>query len=179
MRSTVSLIIITLFLLVSNCYAIEHVKTDFEIGREYYKDQNLEKAFISFKKSAEQGHSDAQFILGLMYDNGEGVSKDLKQAVAWYRKAAEQGHPNAQFNLGIYYAKGKSVLKDPKQAVAWFHKAAEQEHPNAQYNLGIYYAKGEGVLKDMKIAKKFIQKAHENGFETAAETWELLELWKY
>jgi len=37
------------------------------------------------------GEADAQFLLGLMYDNGEGVPQDYKQAIKWYTKVAEQG----------------------------------------------------------------------------------------
>ena len=36
--------------------------------------------------------SSAQAVLGVMYDNGEGVPEDDAQAVSWYRKAAQQGH---------------------------------------------------------------------------------------
>ena len=45
----------------------------------------------------------AQFNLGVMYANGEGVLKDEAEAVRWYRLAAEQGHAAAQFNLGNSY----------------------------------------------------------------------------
>jgi TPR repeat protein len=179
MRFTINLIIISFFLLTNNCYASDNVKTDLEIGLEYISARNFEKAFKPVKESAEQGHPEAQYNLGVMYDNGDGVLKDPKQAVVWYRKAAEQGHPSAQHNLGVMYGNGEGVLKDPKQALAWWRKAAEQGNSTAQFNVGIYYAEGIGVLKDMKMAKKFIQKAHENGYERAAETWESLELWKY
>jgi len=47
--------------------------------------------FISCKAYAEQGDASAQFLLGGMYDNGQGVTQDYKQAVKWCRKAAEQG----------------------------------------------------------------------------------------
>ncbi len=43
----------------------------------------------------------AQYNLGVMYANGQGVPKDEKQAVVWYRKAAEQGYADAQHNLGL------------------------------------------------------------------------------
>jgi uncharacterized protein len=56
---------------------------------------------------AEQGDANAQFKLGLMYYNGEGVPEDDAEAVKWYRKAAEQGLAGAQFNLGVMYAYGK------------------------------------------------------------------------
>lgn len=78
-----------------------------------------------FRKSAEQGQ-DAQYNLGVMYDNGKGVPQDDKQSVMWFRKAAEQGHAYAQFSLGSMYHEGNGVPQDYKQAITWFRKAAEQ-----------------------------------------------------
>ena len=39
---------------------------------------------------AEQGDADAQFNLGVMYANGEGVSQDYVEAHMWYNLAAAQ-----------------------------------------------------------------------------------------
>ena len=36
------------------------------------------------------------YKLGLCYENGDGVEKDLKLAAEWYRKAAVQDHEEAQ-----------------------------------------------------------------------------------
>ena len=52
-------------------------------------------------QAAEQGFAAAQYNLGLMYANGQGVHQDDAQAVRWYRKAAEQGYAKAQYNLGL------------------------------------------------------------------------------
>src|SRR5580692_11794527 len=49
---------------------------------------------------ADQGNAFAQFNLGNMYRNGQGVRQDYAAAVSWYRKAADQGYIPAQFNLG-------------------------------------------------------------------------------
>ena len=68
----------------------------------------------------------AQFNLGYMYDQGEGVPQDYKLAVEWYRIAAEQGEARAQSNLGYMYDQGKGVPQDYKLAVEWHRKAAEQ-----------------------------------------------------
>ena len=59
-----------------------------------------------------QGNASAQFNLGLMYANGDGVPKDAAEAVKWYRKAADQGNAHAQFILGVMYANGEGVPKD-------------------------------------------------------------------
>ena len=69
-------------------------------------------ALQEFKKAAEQGDAYAQFYLGMIYDNGEGVPEDDKEAVKWYRLAAEQGHTDVQTNLGVMYANGEGVLQD-------------------------------------------------------------------
>ena len=45
--------------------------------------------------AAAQGFAEAQFNLGNLYENGNGVAQDLKAAAAWYAKAAASGHLNA------------------------------------------------------------------------------------
>ena len=88
-----------------------------------------------FSRAAEQGYADAQFNLGLMYVNGEGVEKDVVQAVELFKKAAEQGHVDAQNNLGAMYFTGEGVERDEQKAVSWFEKAAAQGNADAQANL--------------------------------------------
>ena len=66
----------------------------------------------TLRQAAEQGNAAAQFSLGLMYADGEGVPKDDAEAVRWYRLAAEQGNAAAQFSLGLMYADGEGVPKD-------------------------------------------------------------------
>ena len=85
---------------------------------------------------AEQGNAKAQFSLGKMYYEGQGVRQDYAEAVQWYRKAAEQGYAEAQFNLGNMYADGQGARQDYAQAVHWYRKAAEQGVAEAQYNFG-------------------------------------------
>ena len=51
----------------------------------------------------------AQYSMGVLYENGFGVVKDLPQAAAWYLKAAEQGNTDAQFNLGAMHEHGVGI----------------------------------------------------------------------
>ena len=48
-----------------------------------------------FRKAAEHGYAKAQFRLGRMYENGQGVPQDDVEALKWYRKAAEKGDAEA------------------------------------------------------------------------------------
>ena len=49
-----------------------------------------------FRKAAEQGIAEAQFILGMRYAAGRGVRQDYAEAIKWYRKSAEQGFARSE-----------------------------------------------------------------------------------
>ena len=78
-------------------------------------------------KEAQQGDVTAQYNLGLMLANGEGVAQNQREAVQWYRRAAEQGAANAQNNLGVMLAKGEGVPQNDSQAYIWLSLAAAQD----------------------------------------------------
>ena len=104
-------------------------------------------AVAEWRPLAKNGHIEAQFNLGAIYEAGLGVPKDAAEAAGWYALAAGQGHAAAQYNLGVMYADGRGVSRDDARAVIWTQKAAEQDHGKAQYNLGILYQTGRGVAK--------------------------------
>src|SRR5690349_14669415 len=53
--------------------------------------------FESTKRAAQRGDAKAQFALGRMYENGDGVRENAVRAACWYRKAAERGDAAAQY----------------------------------------------------------------------------------
>jgi len=90
-----------------------------------------------WKEAAENGNASAQFNLGQMYDNGEGVTEDDREAVKWYRMAAEQGEATmnrtaAQQSLGDAYDKGNGVNQNLIQAYVWYNMAAANGHEGAK-----------------------------------------------
>ena len=69
---------------------------------DYYDDkQDYQQAFNWYQKSANQGYATAQYNLGVMYRDGQGVRQDYQQAFNWYQKSANQGYAAAQNNLGV------------------------------------------------------------------------------
>ena len=124
---------------------------------------DIDKTFANTKKYAEQGDVDAQYSLGLMYDNGEGVAEDDEAAAKWYRLAAEQGDVNAQYNLGVLYFFGEGVAEDKEAAAKWYRLAAEQGNSAGQWALGYLYDLGEGVAEDKEAAAKWYRLAAEQG----------------
>lgn len=127
------------------------------------KELTPEEKIAETKRKAEAGEASAQYHLGVMYHNGEGVPYDAAKAVEWHQKAAAQGNMDAQFNLGVMYLNGEGVHKDAVMAVEWLQKAAAQENTNAQFRLGVMYHNGEGVPKDATKAVDWYQKAAARG----------------
>jgi len=132
-------------------------------AKQLVKQGQAVKALPLYLQLAEQKNADAQFQLGLIYANGQGVTKDDKQAADWFGKAAQQGHMEAQTKLGFMYATGKGVVRNYSLAVYWCYKAAEQGDVAAQYNLGLMYAEGQGVAKDNSLAVSWYSKAAAQG----------------
>ena len=61
----------------------------------------FQEAVKLFRQAADKGNAQAQYNLGIMYKNGQGVKRDDKEAVKWFQRAADQGHAKAQSNLGV------------------------------------------------------------------------------
>lgn len=136
---------------------------------------NKETDFQKILLLAEQGNSEAQNDLGIMYDNGDGVPQDHQAAAKWYRLSAEQGQAVAQFNLGNMYDLGLGVTQDYVEAAAWFRLAAEQGYNQAQFNLGFIHSQGQGVPLDNVEAAKWYRLATERGISLAKNRLETLE----
>ncbi len=81
---------------------------------------------IPWYKLAMRGKPQAQYNLGLLYEQGQGVPQDYAQAIKWYRKAAKQGETSAQVRLGVLHEEGLGVPQDYAQAHMWFNLAAAQ-----------------------------------------------------
>src|SRR6185437_3867075 len=82
--------------------------------------QDPAQAAAWYRKSAEQGHSEAALSLGYAYAKGMGLARNLPEAARWFRRAADLGGINAQFNLALLYEHGQGVAKSPVDAYAWY-----------------------------------------------------------
>ena len=130
-----------------------------------YRSADYTTAFQVYRSLADQGLAVAQFNLGLMYANGQGVSKDETEAMKWYRLPADQGRSDAQYQLEhLSYQQNNYV-----EAAKWFRLAADQGRPDAQSNLGVMYAEGEGVPRDDVQALMWFILAAERNHKDAME----------
>src|SRR6266849_47583 len=119
---------------------------------------------------ADKGEVEAQYNLGVMYDQGLGVTRDYAVAASWFRKAADQGFAAAQLSLGVMYENGLGVPQDFTTAVSWYRRAAGQGNTAAQLNLGIMFDNGWGVAQNHVIALMWFSLAAAMGDRDAARS---------
>ena len=158
------IIVLTLILLLQ-IIASPIATQDFNKGLAAAQAGDFATALKEWMPLAEDGDSAAQYNLGVMYDNGDGIPQDYKEAVKWYTLAAEQGYAKAQYNLGFMYKNGQGVPQDYKEAIKWFTLAVQQGHAEAQTNLGFMYDNGQGVLQDNLMAHMWCNIGAANGNE--------------
>lgn len=133
-----------------------------------YSRKDYATALRIWRPLADLGNPAAQFNVGLMYDNGQGVAQDYAAAVKWYRLAAAQGDAQAQYNLGYMYDIGQGTARDFVEAAKWYRLAAAQGDPRAQDSLGQMYANGQGVPKDFVRAHMWFSLAAMPGKSSSA-----------
>jgi TPR repeat protein len=117
------------------------------------------KAFEWFMVAAKQNHTEAEYYVGLYYQNAKGVPQNIEQAIQWYERAAMKENKNALYHLAMILI--KQERKDFVTVAKLLEKAAKLDHPNAQYNLAVMYQKGDGVEQDMQKALFWYEKAAE------------------
>ena len=61
---------------------------DFQAGMDARNRGDFAKALREWRPLAEQGDARAQYYLGLLYENGDGVPRDYEKAREWYEKSA-------------------------------------------------------------------------------------------
>ncbi|MBT6046066.1 MAG: sel1 repeat family protein [Candidatus Scalindua sp.] len=149
----------------------------YEIG-EHYSPNDDELAVEWYRKAAEQGHVNAQYVLSWQMLNERDYTKaEKEESEKWERMAAEGGHPEAQYSIGCSFFSGpfldniyrRQALADEDnaeanvdniEAVKWFIKSAKQGDICAQNALGNAYFYGTGVPQDYSLAFEWFRKSN-------------------
>ena len=155
-------------------------------------------------KRAKNGKAWAQYMVGVLYMNGEGVQKNEVEGARWLKKSAEAGNTDAmnayarcsesiidakhwyekssgagnivaRHNLGLLLlCGGTGVPADPVEAARLFRIGADQGHDNAQCDLGNCFLNGQGVQKNIEQALYWYGKAISQGHDRAMYTYGLV-----
>lgn len=148
-------------------------------GQAAWDDGDLVTAMTRLKLPADNGHAEAQALLGYILDQAD---NDV-EAAGYYRKAADQNNYDGMFGLAAFHLSGDGDVKvDPAAAKALYLRAAEGRHvPSvsvivlSHVNGGLGFTEAErtgaGALKwytlgeelGLTVAVEQLIDAHRNG----------------
>lgn len=150
----------------------------FDLAKAFLKCENRKlwkKAFSTFKKLANQDYTtvqtDAQYMLGICYENGYGIAKSYPRAIRWYKRAVPSANNELckAFGDEIYKALDAAMdefdsRKITPEAVDCMIDAAESGDVDAQKHLMDLYKYGARYIEaDNEEAAYWAEKAAENG----------------
>ena len=106
---------------------------------------------------ANKGDAEAQYHVGMMYNNGIGTQKDPRQAFEWFQKSAASSDPLGAYKLGCYYdGQGAGIVTtDSNEALKYKLISAKAGYALAQHDVAILYDRqgnSEEALKWWKMA---------------------------
>jgi uncharacterized protein len=150
----------------------------FQTGARAYIAGDKATAVTSLLDAAKRGHAMAQWKLGRMYAEGDGVEKDDVKAFDYFSQIANAHADdapdtvqarfvaNAFVALGAYYLEGvpgSPIRPDQARAKEMFSYAASYfGDPDAQYNLARMYLDGPSG-KDVRQAARWLGLAANKG----------------
>src|SRR5450432_3285089 len=151
----------------------------FRSGAKSLRSGDTEKGLHALEYAAENGHALAQWKLGRMYAEGDGVAQNDLKAFEYFRRIADNhaednpDTPQARFvanafvALGHYYLGGipkTQVKPDPDRAREMFAYAASYfRDPDAQYYLARLYLDGNGAPHDPRQAARWFGLSAQKG----------------
>ena len=112
-------------------------------------DEDLDIAYSWYLKAANNGNSDAQYALGAMYLNGEGIAEDIFSAHDWIKEAANNGNLEAKFKIKeVTLLKQKAEIKRKAELQRLEDIKDSWKKPDNTYRSSLYVSDimSEGVL---------------------------------
>jgi uncharacterized protein len=140
---------------------------DLQDVAEAVRNKDYVKAYKLLLLLAQQGNSIAQYNLGAMYSNGQGVTQDFKEAIKWFQLAAKQEHPNAQYSLGLRYMQGQGVTQDFKEAIKWFRFAEQNGFTKARGLIEVIQKAQEHKTSTSEILEAGVNELIKDGIDAA------------
>lgn len=131
------------------------------------------KALFYYQKVIEYGigAENAYVQLGLMYQNGQGVPRDVSTAISCFVKASDKSG-SACCGLGEIYRRGDGVTVDVEKAVQWHNKGAALGYAQCHVSLCEMYFQGMiGNKQDAEKGIIHLRKALELDPNHASACW--------
>ncbi len=123
--------------------------------------KDLSQAFywhqINTVKGVDDYKIDSHIILGNMYENGEGTTKNSENAYYQYKKAADAGSLDGMTHIARCLLFGIGIEENMDEGFQRLQGLAKKGCVYSQRLLGVLYHQGRGVPKDLSNAFKWLK----------------------
>lgn len=151
--------------------SLQVMADDFSDGNKAYDSGKYKRAFKLYEKACNYGDNRACDHLGILYNNGLGVKKDIIKANELFEKACNHGIGSGCGYLASSYESGDGVNKDVSKAIKLYEKGCDLENGSACHALGLLYGLGEEIAQDKKKAKELYRRACDLKFKFGCEDY--------
>ena len=110
----------------------------------------------------QMNYPEAQNNLGVIYYEGQYISRDINKAIHYFTLAANQNHPEAQYILGIVYFKGQYIQRNIKKGFYYFQLASKYRFHEAHFVVGYFYHSGIYIKKNIEKAIHYYKEGSNN-----------------
>jgi hypothetical protein len=130
---------------------------DFAAGVAAWQKGDYAAALKEWQPLAEQGSRDAQYNVGLAFEEGKGVPQNYAEAAKWIERAANQGQVEAQHDIGAMYGRGEGVKRNYVQAYKWMSICAAGGNAGcaSQRDLLAQKLKGSKLAEAQRLAAEW------------------------
>ena len=144
--------------------------SEFDAALDAWVKGDRMQALSLWRMLAAQGDARAQYNLGVIFDEADGVERDVDLAISYYRDAAAQGYDDAVYNLAVLLEE----LRPEPESESWremiglYSSMAAAGRADAQFRIAYFYDLGEMLPRDQEQAARWYHAAAEQGHAEAA-----------
>ena len=144
---------------------------------------NVQEARCWFDKAAKQDDGVAQYYLGEIYFEGNGVRKNRKEGFKWYKKSSKSEYVSAQQKLAYCYLNGIGTPKNDdegylllaslalwgdEEALTLLQSAAVLENAAAEFGMWVFHYNQDDIETGYQWLEKAAEKEHGNALYAMA-----------
>jgi uncharacterized protein len=150
-----------------------NAEATFRLGRYYDIETpvpDYPRAIALYEKAASLGHGWAANNLGVLYERGAGVDKDVAKARTYYEESAKAGDHHGYLNLARLYFEGGGGAPDPAKGLATLEAAMNRKIPGIFLDASNIYQYGLfGVQENRAKALEYLREGAALKNEDAAD----------
>ena len=131
-----------------------------------HKPEERDSAVVTLDRLCAEGHVRATVLLGICYEEGFYVERNLELAKTYYDRATFLGSANGEYRLGVLQLQD-TRFRDEAAGVQHVKNAAARGLKDALNTLGDMYRQGVGVEKNLLEAEKYYRLSADRGLGIA------------